>query len=249
MPQSNSPFAVVTGVSGRIGFALAERCAGYGFDMIVADAAPDVVEAAERLRAHGVAVEAVRLELDTVDGVDELCDIAGVLGRPIDALLAGAGAKAAPRFLDEDVEVLADSLDLGVAAPLRLAHRIGRQMRGRGEGRILIAGAPAAETLSEAVVTCGANAFLAGFSIALRDTLKDSGVSVTYLAPRPRRAGAAESCARVLAAQDARRGFDAMMRGDLGLTADGAASLAYAAGCAREAPPAFVETEPRSFKD
>ncbi|MBS0409741.1 MAG: SDR family NAD(P)-dependent oxidoreductase [Proteobacteria bacterium] len=248
MPQSNSPFAVVTGVSGRIGFALAERCAGHGFDMIVADAAPEVIEAAERLRAHGVTVEAVRAELDSADGVEELCDIADVLGRPIDALVTGAGFAPGPRFLDQDVEAVADTLDLGVGAPLRLAHRIGRDMRGRREGRILIAGSPAAEPPAEAAASCGANAFLAGFSIALRDELKDSGVSVTYLAPRPRRSGAAEACARMMAAQDARRGFEAMMRGELGLTAEGAATIAYAVGCAREAPPAFADPEARSFK-
>jgi uncharacterized protein len=248
MPLSNLPFAVVTGVSGRIGFALAERCAGHGFDLIVADSAPEVVGAAERLRAHGVTVEAVRVELDSADGVDELCDIAGVLGRPIDVLVAGAGVGTAQRFLDQDIETVADDLDLGVGAPLRLAHRFGRKMRDRREGRILIAGAPASDPLADAAAACGANAFLAGFSIALRDELKDSGVSVTYLAPRARRPGAAEACARVLAAQDARRGFDAMMRGELGLSADGAASVAYAAGRAREAPPALADPEPSSLK-
>ena len=143
MIQTNSPFAIVTGVTSRIGFALAERCASNGFDLLVASPDRAVVAVADRLRDQGVSVDPVRLDLDSIDDVDELHDIVRVLGRPVDALVTGAGVMPGGSFLDQDFDPLAEALDAGVAGPLRLTHRIGRDMRDRRCGRILIAGVPA----------------------------------------------------------------------------------------------------------
>jgi short-subunit dehydrogenase len=253
MIQSNSPFAVVTGVTDRIGFALAERCAGHGFDLIVASPVREVAAAAERLRDHGVSVEAVRLDLDAADDIEELCDIARVLGRPIDALVAAPGMAAiggrGAGFLDQDFEEAADALELGALGVMRLAHRIGRDMRDRGRGRILIAGAPAVTPGAAGAVTCAANALLSSFAVSLRQELGEHGVSVTFLSPRPRRWVVQAACARVLAAQDARQGFEAMMRGELGLSEAEASAVAVASGRERERPPqAPIPQEDRALK-
>ncbi len=235
MIQSNSPFAVVTGVSGRIGYALAERCAASGFDLLIASDDSGAVAAAERLRDHGVGVDPVQVELDTADGADELCDIVRVLGRPIDALVISAGRLPAAAFLNQDFEPLAEALDTSVVGPLRLTHRIGRAMRDRGQGRILIAGAAAINSVGGRAVVCGTNAFLAGFALSLREELAQSGVSVTCLLPQARRGITDESLGRIQAAVDAKLGFEAMMRGELGLTPATAAAIAQAAGYGVEA--------------
>jgi short-subunit dehydrogenase len=248
MSPTNAPFAIVTGVSGRIGFALAERCAAGGFDLLVAAADEGVTAAAERLRDHGVTVEPVRIGLDSLDGVDELHDIARVLGRPVDVLVAGPVRPAGPSFLDQDVDAVTDGFELSVLAPVRLAHRIGRDMRRRGQGRILIAGAAAGPDTSPAMI-CGGNAFLAGFAMALREGLAGAGVSVTCLIPPPHRGpDLDDGPVRVLAAAEARLGYEAMMRGDAGLTATAAAAIAVAAGCAPDIPTPANQTEPRAFK-
>ncbi len=235
MIQSNSPLAVVTGVSGRVGFALAERCAANGFDLLIVSGDGGAIAAAERLRDHGIGVDPVQVELDTADGADELCDIVRVLGRPIDALVISAGRVPAATFLSQDFEPLAEALDSSVVGPLRLTHRIGRTMRDRGQGRILIAGAAPPNGAGGRAVVCGANAFLAGFALSLREELAQSGVSVTCLMPQARRAITDESLGRIQAAVDAKLGFEAMMRGDLGLTPATAAAIAQAAGCGVEA--------------
>ena len=247
MIQSNSPFAVVTGVSGRIGYALAERCAAKGFDLLIVSGDGGAVTAAERLRDHGVSVDPVQVELDTADGADELCDIVRVLGRPIDALVISAGRMPAAAFLSQDFEPLAEALDTGVVGPLRLTHRIGRGMRDRGQGRILIAGAAPLNSVGGRAVVCGTNAFLAGFALSLREELAQSGVSVTCLMPQARRAMTNENLGRIQAALDAKLGFEAMMRGDLGLTPATATAIAQAAGCGVEAArPLDVATGPVS---
>lgn len=247
MIQSNSPFAIVTGVSGRIGFALAERCAANGFDLLITSPESDVAAIADRLRDQGVSVDPVRVDLDSADGVDELCDIVRVLGRPVDALVTGAGVSPGRSFLDQDFDPMADALDVGVLGPLRLTHRIGRDMRHRGRGRILIAAAANDADAAGMAVTCGANAFLAGFAVALREELKETGVSVTYLSPQP--TAGAEGCNRSRASHDAHLGFDAMMRGEMGLSSAGAAAIALAAGCVPDrAEPQAVALEPQTFE-
>lgn len=227
MHTNDAPFAVVTGVSRRIGFALAEHCAAAGFDLLVVAPSDCVDAAAARLRSHGGMVEAVRADLGDPDGVDELCDIIRVLGRPVDALLIGppqpppaARAGAASSFLDRTSAEIADALDVAVLGPVRLAHRIGGDMRRRGAGRILLACAPpaadAAPASAEFVTTFGANSFLAGFAVALRQALDGCGVSVTCLPPQARPGLASSRDAGVRAI--ARLGFDAMMRGEPGGT-------------------------------
>jgi uncharacterized protein len=72
MNASTRPLAIVTGASSGIGLGLALECARNGFDLIVA-ADRDLDDAMEEVRGAGAAVEAVRGDLPTPDGVDELC--------------------------------------------------------------------------------------------------------------------------------------------------------------------------------
>ncbi len=237
MPRTEAPLAVVTGVSRRVGFALAEHCAAAGFDLLITAPDDGVDGAAVRLRGHGGVVEAVRADLGDPDGVDELCDIVRVLGRPVDALVIGPGrapaaepAGAPSSFFDRTPAEIDDAVDVAVLGPVRLAHRIGGDMRHRGAGRILFACAPPAADISpDFVTTFGANAFLAGLTLALRQALDGSGVTVTCLPPQL-------CCAGVDGGRDARArgiarlGFDAMMRGDPGLSPGVAASVGAAGG-------------------
>lgn len=63
-------------------------------------------------------------------------------------------------------------------------QKVGRDMRQRGSGRILITGSIAGFMPgSFAAVYNGTKAFMNSFSFALRNELKDSGVTVTCLMP------------------------------------------------------------------
>jgi short-subunit dehydrogenase len=65
-----------------------------------------------------------------------------------------------------------------------LIHKVGRGMRAQGEGRILITGSIAGFMPgSYQAVYNGTKAFLDSFSYALREELKDTGVTVTCLMP------------------------------------------------------------------
>ena len=214
--------ALVTGASTGIGYELAKCCAQSGFDLLIAADEEKVAQAADNLRAFGTTVTAVIADLATRDGVDKL--VGALEGRTVDALLANAGRGLGRAFLDQDFDQVRQVVDTNITGTIYLIHRIGRQMREAGRGRILITGSIAGfmPGTYQAVYN-GTKAFLDSFVFALRHELKGSGVSVTCLMP-----GATETDFFERAdmldtkvgtdkkddpAMVARQGFDAMMKG------------------------------------
>jgi uncharacterized protein len=219
----SKPFAIVTGASAGIGLELAALCAEEGFDLLVAADRPEIHPAADRFRGLGADVTVVEADLATTDGVDRLW--AAAEGRPVDALLANAGHGLGRAFVDQDFGDVRHVIDTNVTGTVYLVQLVGRTMRSRGEGRILLTGSIAGFMPGTYQAVYNATkAFVDSFSFALRAELKDSGVTVTCLMP-----GATETDFFERAdmldtkvgqgkkddpADVARVGFDAMMRGD-----------------------------------
>jgi len=221
--QTTKPLAVVTGASTGIGYELAKECANSGFDLVVAADEPAIHDAAQTLRQLGAAVDAVEADLATLDGVDRL--YAAVRGRPVDALLANAGRGLGKGFLDQDFDDVRRVIDTNVTGTLYLLQKIGRDMRARGQGRILITGSIAGfmPGTYQAVYN-GTKALLDSFSFALRHELKDTGITVTCLMPGPteteffERADMLDTKVGQQKKDDpadvAKTGFNAMMKGE-----------------------------------
>ena len=176
------PLAIVTGASSGIGYNLAKECVAHGFDLLIAADDRKINRVADELRALGASVEAVETDLATTLGVDDLVSAAN--GRPVDALLANAGHGLGHAFLDQEFGEARHVIDTNVTGTVYLIHRVGRKMRRRGEGRILITGSIAGfmPGAFQAIYN-GTKAFMDSFSFALRNELKDSGITVTCLMP------------------------------------------------------------------
>lgn len=218
--------AVVTGASTGIGLELARQCAQHSFDLIVAANEAEIENAADELRREGAAVEPVKAELATPAGVDQL--YARIAGRPVDVLIANAGRGLGKAFLDQDLDAIRYVIDTNVTGTVYLIHKVGRDMRARGEGRILITGSVAGFVPGAyQAVYNGSKAFLNSFSYAIREELRDSGVSVTCLMPGAtdteffRRADMLDTKVGTQekddAAEVAKNGFEAMMKGEGGV--------------------------------
>ncbi len=143
---------------------------------------------------------------------------------PAAALNAGVGAGGA-FATDTD---LADELrivDLNVRSTVQLAKYVVRDMVARDEGRILFTSS-IASTMPGAfqAVYNASKSFVQSFALALRNELKDTGVTVTSLMPGPTETEFFEradmldtkvgSSDKDDAADVARMGFEAMMDGD-----------------------------------
>lgn len=176
------PLAIVTGASSGIGYELARCCAEQGFDLLIAADGPEIEDAAQAFRALGVEAEAVRADLATLEGVDKL--YAAAKGRPVDALLANAGHGLGHGFLDQNFDEVRHVIDTNITGTIYLIQKVGNDMRARGQGRILITGSIAGfmPGTFQAVYN-GTKAFIDSFSFALRNELKDTGVTVTCLMP------------------------------------------------------------------
>lgn len=182
MATASRPLAVVTGASTGIGFELAKQCVRNGFDLVICADEPSIAQAAQLLQTDGARVQAVEADLAGIPGVDQLYEAIG--GRPVDALLANAGRGLGHAFLDQSFDDILRVVDTNVTGTLYLVHKVGRDMRARNDGRILITGSIAGfmPGTYQAVYN-GTKALLDSFSFALRAELKDTGVSVTCLMP------------------------------------------------------------------
>jgi short-subunit dehydrogenase len=220
--MANRPLALVTGASSGIGLELAKLCAEHGHDLLLAADTP-LDEAAAACRALGAAVETVQADLATREGVAQL--VRATEGRPVQALLANAGHGLGQAFLDQDFADVRHVIDTNVTGTLDLLHQVGRGMRDRREGRILITGSIAGflPGAYQAVYN-GSKAFIDNFAWALRTELEETGVTVTCLMPGPtdteffERAGNDNTKVGAGSKDDpafvARVGFEAMLRGD-----------------------------------
>jgi short-subunit dehydrogenase len=223
MSEDLKPLAVVTGASSGIGYELAKLAAENGFDLVIAADRPEIVEAAQALRQMGAMVDEIRVDLSTQEGVDALIEL--IADRPVDALMANAGHGLGKGFLDEDFDQARHVVDTNITGTIYLAHRIGRQMRARDRGRILFTGSIAGlmPGTFQAVYN-GTKAFVDSFAWALRNELKDTGVTVSCLMPGAtdtdffERAGLEDTKIGQGKKDDpadvAKTGFDAMMKGE-----------------------------------
>lgn len=219
------PLAVVTGASSGIGLELAKQLAERGFDLIVA-AEDDarLQEAAERIRAAGAAVQAVRADLRDYDETERLYTAVTATGRPVAVAALNAGIGKGGPFVTNELADELSIVDLNVRSTVQLAKRLLPDMTAMDEGRILITSSIAATAPgSFQAVYNASKSFLQSFAQALRDELRGTGVTVTALMPGPtetdffRRAGMGDTKVgrqeKDDPAQVAKQGLDALMAG------------------------------------
>jgi len=222
------PIAVVTGASSGIGRELATLCAQDGHDLFIAADQGPLDEVAAELRALGADVTVVQADLATADGVTRLVE--AVAARPVAVLMANAGHGLGHAFLDQDFGQVRHVVDTNITGTIDLIQRIGRGMRERHSGRILVTGSIAGlmPGTFQAVYN-GTKAFIDSFCYALRNELKDSGVTVTCLMPGPtdtqffERADLTDTKVgtdrKASPADVARAGYEAMLDGDADVVA------------------------------
>ncbi len=223
-PSQDRPLAVVTGASDGIGYELARIFAENGFDLVVCAEDGGIAEAAQAFGASGGRVESVQADLATFEGNEQLCERIRSLGRPVDALALNAGVGVGGPFIETDLKADLELIGLNIGSAVHLAKRLLPDMVRRGSGRLLITSSIASTMPAPFEATYGGSkAFVQSFAQALREELKDSGVTVTALMPGPtetnffHRAGLDDTKVgagkKDDAAEVARQGFEALMAG------------------------------------
>jgi short-subunit dehydrogenase len=230
--QGSRPLALVTGASSGIGHELAKQFAQHGYDLIVNAEDVGLAPAAQELRGTGATVQEVQADLRTAEGVHAVWAAVGAAGRPLAAAALNAGVGQGGAFVDTDIADEQEIIDTNVSSTVRLAKLVLRDMNGRGEGRVLFTSSIASTIPgSFQAVYNASKSFVQSFAEALQEELKDSGVTITSLMPGPTEtnffhraemddtsvgAGSKDSAAQV-----AKQGFEALMKGDKKIVAGG----------------------------
>ena len=227
-PSTDRPLAVVTGASSGIGYELAVQFAEHGFDLMVVAEDDGISSAAEKLRRDGgPEVQPVRVDLAREQGVEELASTIAATGRPVDALALNAGRGAGGAFVgDTDLARRARGRSTSTSrSTVHLAKRLLPGMVGGARGRVLFTSSIASTMPGPFQAVYNASkSFVQSFAEALRNELKDTGVTVTALMPGPTDteffdradmedtkvgSGYKDDPAKVAA-----QGFEALMKGD-----------------------------------
>jgi uncharacterized protein len=232
------PLALVTGASSGIGRELAKQFAENGFDLIVAAENVELDDAVEELRGMGVAVAPVSVDLRRRADVERLVAAYRGAGRPLDAAALNAGVGAGGAFVDNDLDAELDIVELNCASTVHLAKRVVQDMVARGAGRVLFTSSVASQAPEPFQAVYGASkAFVQSFALALREELKDSGITVTALLPGPTDTDffdRADLTDTTLGASDkkddpaqvARQGFEGLLKGEASVFAGSLSSKA-----------------------
>lgn len=182
--SSTRPLAVVTGASSGIGYELAKQFAQNGFDLLVTSTGSSIDEAAQACKQLGAKVETVQVDLATYDGVETLYNQIQATGRPLEAIAINAGVGVGGEFTKTDLQEELNLIELNVVSTVHLAKRVVKDMVDRGAGKILFTSSIVSQMPSPfQAVYAASKAFVHSFSEAIRNELKDTGVTVTALMP------------------------------------------------------------------
>lgn len=235
--------ALITGASSGFGVQFVRRFAADGFDVVLVARTGAVMEelAAEMEERHGVTTVVFPKDLSEPNAAADVMANLDERGVHVDALVNNAGFSTYGEFAEVDLDTTMDMLRVNMLTLTELTRRCLPGMLERGWGRILNLGSIA--SFSPAPMTAAyaaTKAYVLSFSLALRDELKGTGVSVTALCPGPTGTGfqaraemedsalvAGKSLPDAVEVADA--GYEAMKRGRPYLVT-GAASRVFAFG-------------------
>ncbi len=166
----------------------------------------------------------MQADLANYDGVETLYSKIKETNRPVDAIAINAGVGVGGEFVQTDLQEELNLIELNVASTVHLAKRIVKDMVARGQGRILFTSSIVSQMPSPfQAVYAASKAFVHSFSEAIRNELKDSGVTVTALMPGAtetnffHRAGLDDTKVGTEKKDDpaevAKQGFEALMAG------------------------------------
>jgi len=176
------PWAVIAGGSEGVGSAFADSLAQAGIDLVlIARKSGPLEETANKVRAHGVQVRTLSLDLLLPDAVAQIRQVTDDL--EIGLLIFNAGANSyGHEFVTSELDKVRGVIDLNITRQLELAQHFGAKMKERGRGGIMLLGSLAGYLGSEQQSIYGAaKAFSRVFAEGLWLELKPFGVHVVEL--------------------------------------------------------------------
>jgi len=175
--------ALITGASAGLGeeFAWQLATVRHNLVLVARDTARLDALAAKLRSAAGVDVEVIPADLAQSADVGRVAARLMQDHRPVGLLINNAGFGSRGSFIQTELSVLQDQIDVMVRAVMELSHAAALTMVRRGRGAILNVSSIAAYTTGGTY--SAAKAWVKAFSESLAAELKGTGVTVTALLP------------------------------------------------------------------
>ncbi|MEU1941565.1 SDR family NAD(P)-dependent oxidoreductase [Streptomyces sp. NPDC059474] len=175
--------AMVTGSSGGIGAAVAQRLVDEGCAVLVHGRDPERVGGvAARLRAAGGVVDTVLGDLADDDAAKAVAEQARAWG--VEILVNNAGPFAEHDWETAEPAAWLDAINGNVVSAVRMIQALVPRMRERGWGRVVNVGSRAATTpLPNMVEYSAAKAAVVNMTTSLAQHLAGSGITANTVSP------------------------------------------------------------------
>jgi len=182
----NDRTVVITGASAGIGLACARQFAEAGANVVlVARGAAELERARAELARLGPAL-AIAVDVAAPDAAERI--VSGTLARfgALHVLVNNAGRHARGAFGDQTDADLAAMVDVNLRAPILLTRRALPHLIANGRGAVVNVASLAGKMPVTGSAVYSATKFgLRGFSMALADELRGTGVTVSCVSPGP----------------------------------------------------------------
>jgi len=174
---------LLTGAAGGMGQILAKKLADAGATLALLDVnAEALTRLANEIGSQAVAVPA---DISNTDGCHIAVSAVWNAMEGVDCLINLAGISSFCCFEEEEPAHIEKLMQVNLLAPMMLTHALLPEMLKRKRGRIVNVGSVFGTIGFAWFTSYSTSKFgLRGFSQALRRELHDTGVSVSYIAPR-----------------------------------------------------------------
>ncbi len=174
--------ALVTGASAGIGKAMVQELARQGTELVLVARNTDRLE-----RIAGsleVSAEVLPADLTDPEQLEVVARRCAAEAEPIDLLVNNAGIWSFGALTGPAGDVAEEMVALNVAAVVSLSRAAAGQMVAKGRGSILnISSIAGSQPLPYEVVYAASKVFVTYFGQGLHEELRDTGVTVTTVAP------------------------------------------------------------------
>lgn len=180
-------YALVTGATSGIGYELARQFAKNGYDLVMVARNHDELKAkANEFKSFGVSVISIAKNLFIEEDAYSLYSELKLNGISPSILVNDAGQGVYGKFQDTDIHREVDIVNLNIVSVLILTKMFLKDRLPKGSGKILNLASIASKAPGPwHSVYHGTKAFILSWSEAIREELKDTGITVTALLPGP----------------------------------------------------------------
>jgi uncharacterized protein len=179
-------YALVTGGTSGIGYELAKLLAKEGYHLIiVARGAEGLSKTASEIKSN-YQVNVITMEKDLFErnASFEIYNELKIQNIQVDILVNDAGQGQYGEFIENDIYREMDIIQLNITSLVVLTKLFLKDMVARGDGKILNLSSIASKTPGPwQAVYHATKAFVQSFTEAVREEVKDTGVTITALLP------------------------------------------------------------------